>query len=73
MDKLILTQRITKGESGYYIGAIEEIPAILTQGKTIQETKENIIDALHLYLETNRSRFEGQNEDDVIREELQIS
>ncbi len=45
-----LTIAISKGE-GFFIGTIKEIPAVLTQGKTIEETKENVKDALELYLE----------------------
>ena len=45
-----LTLLITQG-SNFLIGSIKEIPAILTQGTTISEVKENILDALELYLE----------------------
>jgi predicted RNase H-like HicB family nuclease len=45
-----LTIVISKGEE-FYLGTIKEIPAVLTQGSTIAETKENVLDALTLYLE----------------------
>ena len=45
-----LTLTIAKGEE-FYIGTIKEIPAVITQGNTIEETKENVMDALALYLE----------------------
>ena len=45
-----LTIVISKGEE-FYIGAIKEIPAVLSQGATIQEVKENMLDALEFYLE----------------------
>jgi predicted RNase H-like HicB family nuclease len=32
------------------IGQLKEIPGVLTQGKTVEEVKENIQDALALYL-----------------------
>ena len=44
-----LTIVITKGIE-FYIGTIKEIPAVLTQGIDIEETKENLMDALELYL-----------------------
>ena len=44
-----LTIVISKGEE-FYIGTIKEIPAVLTQGSSIEETKENVLDALELYL-----------------------
>ena len=45
-----LTIVISKGEE-FYIGTIKEIPAVLTQGSSIEETKENVLDALELYLQ----------------------
>jgi len=42
-------------ESGkWYLGWIEEIPGVNTQGKTLKETKENLKEAVLLILETNR-------------------
>lgn len=45
-----LTIVISKGEE-FFIGTIKEIPAVLTQGKTVEETRENVLDALELYRE----------------------
>lgn len=33
-------------ESGWYVGQIEEFPAAISQGRTIEELKVNLIDAL---------------------------
>lgn len=38
-------------ESGYYTGQLIAIPEVISEGKTIEELKENIIDALKLVLE----------------------
>ena len=38
----------------WYLGWVEEIPGVNTQGKTLQEAKENLKEALFLVLETNR-------------------
>ena len=40
-----LTLVISKGEE-FYIDTIKEIPAVLTQGSSIEEPKENVLDAL---------------------------
>lgn len=45
-----LTIIVSKGEE-FYIGGIKEIPAVISQGATIPEAKENVLDALELYLE----------------------
>jgi len=38
----------------WYVGYVEEIPGVNTQGKTLVETKRNLRDALALVLEANR-------------------
>ena len=38
----------------WYLGWIEEISGVNTQGRTIKEVKENLKDALLLIIETNR-------------------
>lgn len=35
-------------ESGWYVGQIEEFPAAISQAKTIDELKENLIDAKNM-------------------------
>jgi predicted RNase H-like HicB family nuclease len=65
-----LTIVICKGEE-FFIGAIKEIPAVLTQGRTIEETKENVLDALELYLEDMQSEEDNSNK--ILEEDLIIS
>jgi predicted RNase H-like HicB family nuclease len=60
-----LTILISKGEE-FFIGTIKEIPAVNTQGRSIQEVKENVLDALNLYLEDMR---EEQTFNEVIYQE----
>ena len=49
-----LTAIIEKSEDGWYVGQIEEFPAAISQAKTIDELKANLIDAFMLLLETNK-------------------
>ncbi len=49
-----LNMIIEKGDSGWLVGQLEEIPAVMSQGKTMAELRENIFDALNLYLEVQR-------------------
>jgi predicted RNase H-like HicB family nuclease len=63
-----LTIVISKGEE-FFIGTIKEIPSVLTQGKTVEEAKENVIDALELYLADMQSEEDTSNkifEEDLI-------
>ncbi len=60
-------------ESGY-IGYVEEMPGVNTQGETIDETKANLIDALDLYLDTQRMLgVQNKNSASVIREEIVLT
>ena len=62
---------IEKGENGWMVGQIEEIPAIISQGKTIEELKANLLDALNLYLEVQREQTDKEySGKSIIREEL---
>lgn len=45
---------IYKKRGKWYLGWIEEIPGVNTQGKTLEEVKENLKDALLLVLGTKR-------------------
>ncbi len=45
---------VYKKSGKWYLGWVEEIPGVNTQGKTLKEAKENLKEALLLILETNR-------------------
>jgi predicted RNase H-like HicB family nuclease len=57
-----LTLVIKKGKSGYLIGQLKEIPAVFTQGLTVEEVKENIVDSLDMYLEDIREHYNPDGE-----------
>jgi len=68
-----LTALIEKSNDGWFVGQLEEFPAVLSQGKTIEELKYNLKDALNLLLDTNRKSVESNNEGkEIIREQLVI-
>ncbi len=50
MKQLNLTAVFVEGEFGY-TAYIDEMRGVITQGKTIDEAEENLIDALEMYLE----------------------
>jgi predicted RNase H-like HicB family nuclease len=52
-----LTLIIKNGQNGFLIGQLKELPAVFTQGLTVEEVKENIMDALSLYLEDLREDY----------------
>lgn len=51
---------VIKQDGDWYIGYVEEIPGVNTQGKTIAEVRENLKEALKLIIETNRSLAEKE-------------
>lgn len=59
----------------WYVGWVEEIPGVNTQGKTMREVKENLKEALFLVLSANKllSRRHFSKNKDVIREPLTLS
>ena len=63
-------QKVPEG----YIGFVEEVPGANTQGETLDETRENLGEALELVLEANRvlaeEAIKGQ---EVIREPLVVA
>ena len=64
---------IEKGENGWYVGQVEELPAAMSQGETIEELKENLLDALRLLLDTNKEITEKEYSGKItIKEELEL-
>ena len=43
-----------KADEGGYVGFVEELPGAITQGETLEETRENLQEAIALVLEGNR-------------------
>ena len=58
----------------WYIGYIEELPGANTQGRTLEEARENLREAVELVLKSNRELAERELcGKDVIREEIKIA
>ena len=65
---------IYKKSRKWYLGWVEEIPGVNTQGKTLKEVKESLKEALLLILETNRILNKKEiSRGKVIREPLSVS
>jgi predicted RNase H-like HicB family nuclease len=58
MTELTLTAVFEEVEEGGYIGYVAELPGANTQGETLQETRENLTEAINLILSSNREEFE---------------
>ena len=61
-------------EGEWWIGYVEELPGANTQGRTIEEARENLKDAVHLIIEANRELTRRETEGkEVVREELKVA
>ena len=47
---------IEKGESGYYVAEVPALPGCISQGKTLDETKDNIKEAIAGWVEVMNDR-----------------
>jgi predicted RNase H-like HicB family nuclease len=57
----------------WWLGYVEELPGANTQGKTIEEARENLCEAVQLIIEANRELLLAQVEGhEIIREPLTI-
>jgi predicted RNase H-like HicB family nuclease len=48
------TALIEKSDDGWYVGQLEEMPEVLSQGKTIKELMVNLKDALSLFIQVQK-------------------
>jgi predicted RNase H-like HicB family nuclease len=63
-----LTAVYKKVKNGY-IGYVAELPGANTQGETLEETKENLKEAIELVLEANKILSEEELKDEEILKE----
>lgn len=74
MKKLNYTAIIEKSEDGWYVGQIQEIPEAIAQGKTIEELKQNLLDALELVIDFHREQtnnlYQGRK---IIKRKLNLA
>ena len=61
-------------DGDWWVGYVEELPGANTQGRTLDEARENLQEAVRLVIEANRelARREAEGRD-VIREELVLA
>jgi len=45
-------------DDGWYVGRLKEVPGVFSQGKTLEELKENVIDAYRMML----AEYEAEEE-----------
>jgi len=64
---------VYKKSGKWYLGWVEEIPGVNTQGKTLKETKENLKEALLLIFSVNKMLSRSDTKGKVVREQLSVA
>ena len=74
LTEIVLTRIYEEAEEGGYIGYIAELPGANTQGETMEEVRENLLEAMQMILEANREEAERRLSSDakVTREPLTL-
>ena len=68
-----LTAVFKKGPEGY-IGWVEELPGANTQGKTLEEARENLQEAIRLVFEAKRELTERDLQgEEVLKETVSVA
>ena len=58
----------------WWIGYIEELPGVNTQGKTLEEARENLKEALDLFLETaSKKEIESRFHDEIYITRMEVA
>lgn len=74
MTEITLTAIYQEAEEGGYVGYIAELPGANTQGETMEEVRENLLEAMQMILEANREESERRfgNDPKITREQLRL-
>lgn len=65
---------VVERDGDWWVGSVEELPGANTQGRTLDETRENLRDAVAMVIAANRDLARRDAEGrDVIREEIQVA
>ena len=79
MDEVVLTaviQELPAAEGGGFWAFVEELPGAITQGKTLEEVRSNLQEAVSMMLDFNRGAAREKidpNAVQTIREKIRVS
>jgi predicted RNase H-like HicB family nuclease len=73
----MVTKRFTlvifrSNEDGCFLASVPEVPGVLTQGRTVQEARENAHDALALMLEAMQADGDPLPGESTVVEPLEV-
>lgn len=70
---MTLTAVFEPAEEGGYTCFVEEIPAAISQGETLEEAKENLLEGLKLVVECYREMAENELSASAVRQPIQLA
>ena len=74
MKKINYTAIIEQSEDGWYVGQVQEIPEAISQGRTIEELTQNLLDALEMVIDYHREQtnnlYKGRK---IIKQKLNLA
>ena len=70
MKNIEMTAVFEPCEEGGFIAYVQEISGINNQGKTLEEAKENLVDAVNLVFDDIRSRSRKRKSDKMITQTM---
>jgi len=68
-----MTAVFEPAKEGGYTCFVEEIPAAISQGETLDEARANLLDALKLVLECQRELAEKNLSPEAVRETIELA
>ena len=61
-------------DGDWWIGYVEELPGANSQGKSLEETRENLKEAIAMVIEANRELTKRETEGkEVIKEQISVA
>ena len=63
---------IEKGEDGYFVAYVPELPGCVTQAKNLDALMKRLNEAIELYLETNKEFLKGPKSEFVGIQRVEI-
>ncbi len=70
---MTVTAIIEQGENGWLVGQLKEFPAVIDQGKTVEELKQNLLSGLKFYLEVQAELTAQEYEGRTYTQELLVA
>ncbi|PLS87673.1 MAG: HicB family protein [Actinobacteria bacterium] len=62
-----------RGDQGWWVATCPEVPGAITQGRTLEEARDNLKDAIHAMLQVMREDAEEDLKGrDIIREYIEV-